>query len=503
MRRAALTLVVALIGGQLPSAGQTAESPSKPERWPTGAWAESMPEAQGIDSRDLADALEFARARDLNIHSLLMIRNGVLVLDAYFYPFTRDLRHDVASVTKSVVSVLTGIAVKDGSLRDVDQTIVSVLRPGAPARSASRNANVRIRDLLSMQSGFRCGVNAGEPELRDMTASPDWIRYALDLPVTEDPATRFRYCSPNFHLLSAAITAGTGRRTLDYARERLFAPLGITDVYWPVDPQGINHGWGDLQLRPRDMAKLGLLMLRNGRWADRQVVDAAWVERSRTAAAKVSHNEDYGAGWWVSKTVPTLFEANGRGGQRISVVPGKDVVVVMTGGGFEPGDIGRYLLAAIRADTPLPDNSQGRARLAQALRSIETRPPARSVAPPGIDGVAGRVYRLEENSLRIRSFSVTFAEPEAILRLGLTDGAELVQRLGLDGVYRMSEDETGAASAGRGDWLPSGRFRIEFNRLVRINRYLFDIEFRGDDVIIFASEPTEIGTVTLRGRAVP
>lgn len=249
------------------------------------------------------------------------------------------------------------------------------------------------------------------------------------------------------------------------------------------------------------MAKIGLLMLRDGQWEDRRIVPKLWIDSSLTAHARVSETEDYGRGWWLSRRVATLFEANGRGGQRISVLPVHNVVVVITGGGFEPGDIGSYLLAALRSDTALAEDPQGQARLADALRSIATSPQPHAVVQSAVaEQVSNRTYTLEENPLGIRSFAVEFSDSaRAVLRMGLSDGRVLVQPLGMDGVYRVARDETGASSAGRGDWLPDGRFRAEFNRLARINRYSFDIAFRGDDVAIVASEPTELGTVSLRG----
>ena len=334
-----------------------------------------------------------------------------------------------------------------------------------------------------------------------MRSAPDWVAHVLRLPIVAEPGTRFGYCSPNFHLLSAAIASTTELTTLDYARVRLFDPLGINDVYWPADSMGFNHGWGDLQLRPRDMAKLGLLMLRGGRWADRQLLPTAWIESSVTTRAAVSENEDYGLGWWLSRRVPTLFEANGRGGQRISIVPEKNLVVVMTGGGFEPGNVGGFVLAAVRSDVALPEDRVGQMRLTDALGLIAASPAPRAVTESATaKRVSGRVYRLEENALGIHSFTVEFSDSiVGQLRLRLTSGEELVQPLGLDGRYRLTSLHGGAASAGRAEWLSDGRFRIELNRLSLINRYFFEVEFRDRDLHIVASEPTELGTANLRG----
>lgn len=454
-----------------------------------------------MSSSDLADALDFARANEINIHSLTIARNGVIVLDAYFYPFAPATRHDLASATKSVVSMLVGIATADGHLGGLQQPVVSALPPASIRQTDERAARIRIGDLLTMQSGFDCGFKRGEPELREMRNAPDWLAHSLNLAMIAEPGTRFGYCSPNFHLLSAAIATTTKLKTLDYARARLFAPLGINDVYWPADSMGFNHGWGDLQLRPRDMAKLGLLMLQGGRWADTQILPTTWADSSVTARAIVDQNESYGLGWWLSRRVPTLFEANGRGGQRISVVPERNLVVVTTGGGFEPGDIGGFLLRAVRADAALPEDPGGQIRLANALRLIAESPAPGAVTESATaKQVSRRVYSLAENALGVRSFSVEFSDSTvATLRLQLTSGQELLQTLGLDGQYRVTSDQSGAVSAGRGEWLPDGRFRIEFNRLSLINRYILDVEFGEDDVRIVVDEPTELGIVNLRG----
>lgn len=496
-----LIVVAAVLTAPLLNAQTTPVDVTAPEKWPTIAWAQSSPEAQGMSSSDLADALEFARAHQLNIHSLTIVRNGVIVLDAYFYPFASEMRHDVASVTKSIVSLLVGVAMEEGHLKSLDQPVVAVLPRTETRGLEPGKARVRVSDLLAMQSGLSCGFSPGEPELGAMTKSKDWLAYALSLPMAAEPGARFGYCSPNFHVLSAALSTVTKVNALEYARRRLFRSLGIQDVYWPADSMGVTHGWGDLQLRPRDMAKIGLLMLRTGQWDGRRIISKSWIDNSVIVHARVNENEDYGLGWWLSRRVATLFEANGRGGQRISVVPDKNVVIVMTGGGFEPGDLGGYFLKALRADTPLPEDSNGRARLAEVLRSISTPPvPRATVQSARARQVSRRVYTLQQNPMGIRSFAVEFSDSaEAVLRLGLTDGTELVQRLGLDGVYRVAADKSGASSAGRGDWLPDGRFRAEFNRLARINRFLFDIDFRGEDVAVVASEPTEFGTVNLRG----
>ena len=462
-----------------------------------------------MSSRDLAETLDFVRTHELNIHSLSIVRNGILVLDAYFYPFRRGLRHDLASVTKSVVSLLVGIATDEGLFAELGQPIAMLLPHEMPAKPDSREEQVRLEDLLAMQSGLRCGFEPGERELHEMMRQRDWAKYALSLPMAAGPGQRFAYCSPNFHILSTALSKAARESTLQFAQAHLFGPLGIRDAYWPADPRGINHGWGDLQLYPEDMAKLGLLMLRGGEWNSRRILPGWWVDSAWTVHAKMSADSsyDYGLGWWLAHTGRALFEAEavGRGGQRISIVPGKHVVVVMTGGGFDPGELGGYLLKAVASDTALPDDRAGQAKLAEALRLIAAPPsPHRVAHSPRAQDVSGRTYRMKTNPLTLRSFRITFPDSTvAVLYLRLADGTEFNQPLGLDGQYRTTRDEHGAFSAGRGTWLRDGHFRAELNLLTRIDRFTFDVAFEGNRIRITASEPTELGTITLRGHTLP
>lgn len=482
---------------------QDGAAPTTPQ-WPTTAWPVSSPETQGMSSEDLADALEFAKANDVNVHSITVVRNGFVVLDAYFYPFVPNTRHDIASATKSVVSILVGLATAQGFLRAPEQTLLSALPPRDGKGASEGAANITLGDLLSMRSGFDCGFRRGEPELTAMRDTSDWVAHTLHLPMIAEPGARFGYCSPNFHLLSAAISASTGVSALELARRSLFEPLGITDFYWPADAHGITRGWGDLQLRPHDMAKLGLLMLRDGLWEGRQILSKVWIDRSVRAHFPANDDNDYGLAWWMPHAIPGLFEAVGRGGQRISVLPDKDVVVVMTGGGFEPGDIGRYLTRSIRSNAALPADPANQARLASLLRQISAAPSSRAAAaaPPKAKLASGRVYELGTSVPGVRSFAVDFVDRDtSVLRLRLADGGELVQPLGMDGRYLLTSVDGGALSAGRAEWSDSGHLRIELNRLSLINRFKIDVEFQDRGVRLVIEEPTELGTVTALGVA--
>jgi hypothetical protein len=202
-----------LIGGAMSAGGVAAPQ-----------WREAAAETQGVDPDVFVELLDDVRAKALPLHSLLVIRHGAVVLDASLYPYQPDSLHDVASVTKSVMSILVGIALDKGLLTSVDQSVVAALPKQAPARPDSRLAHVTLSELLTMRSGFACDAGAGEPVLSAMRQSPDWAAYALALPFAADPGKRFAYCSSNNHLLSLVLSARTGMSARAFAQQHLFEP---------------------------------------------------------------------------------------------------------------------------------------------------------------------------------------------------------------------------------------------------------------------------------------
>jgi CubicO group peptidase (beta-lactamase class C family) len=200
----------------------------------------------------------------VTIYGLLIVRNGRVVLDASFFPYRATDRHDLASVTKSVTATLIGIAIRKRQLASVHQPVLSLFSPRSAANADARKEQLTIENFLTMSSGISCEWMPDETTLEEMQHSTDWIQFVLDRPMAAQPGRVFAYCSPGMHLLSGVISRVTGSSALEFARRELFRPLGIRDAEWPADSHGISHGWGDLHLHPRDMAKLGLLWLNGG-----------------------------------------------------------------------------------------------------------------------------------------------------------------------------------------------------------------------------------------------
>jgi CubicO group peptidase (beta-lactamase class C family) len=490
------------------AAAQSPVPPQTPDYWPTHGWRRSSPEEQGMDSRVLAAAFDYVRDHHVPIHSLQIVRNGYLVLDAYFWPFQDDQLHDLASVTKSVTSTLVGIAIGQHRLTGVSQPLLAALGQPAVAHGDARKQRVTIQSLLTMTSGLDCHFDHGEITLSQMMASPNWMQFMLDLPMVNEPGGRYEYCSGGMHLLSGVVARASGTSALDIARRELFQPLGIEGVAWPADPQGIQHGWGDLHLQPRDMAKIGYLWLNEGRWEDRQIVPMDWMRAAVQVHAHpgFSQGQEYGYGIWVyPKRDPVVFEGLGRGGQRISVVPATKLVVVFTGGAFEPGDIGDFIGRALRSVTPLPEDSSGAAWLAAVVRDA-ARPPAAQVvpsAPPMAGRISNRVYTLEANPLGLKSLTLSFpGGVEGAVRLVLADRVDGPRPVGLDGVPRVSPNgRFGLPVAVSGAWDGDSTFVLDYNEVGNINDYRFRLTLSGAGVHVEVSERSGLLDVRFRGAA--
>jgi CubicO group peptidase (beta-lactamase class C family) len=451
---------------------------------PEQNWPRTAPEEQGFDAAALADVIEQIDAQDMPIDSLLVVRNGVLVLDAYFYPYREDLLHDVASVTKSVTSTLVGIAT-DRSLLSLDQKVLATFPELTPASISDGKEDIDLRDLLTMSSGLDCGRAPGEPELYEMIASSNWIEYALSIPMAVAPGTEFAYCSPGSHVLSAMITKATAKPALDFARDALFGPLGILHTEWPDDPQGFSHGWGDLRLHPRDMARIGHLFLNEGSWNGLQVVSEEWVDQAtRHQVTADADGTGYGYQWWVlSGAFAGLYEARGRGGQAIIAWPDKDIVAVFTGRGMDVrAEVAPLLIAALKSDEPLPPNPEASARLAAAIAAATEPPAAQAVPPlpPTAGQVTGRVYRLGVNQLDLRCVALDFASPSDVsLRLAV-GSASFAFPVGMDGVPRFSETgPTDMAVGITGAWVEPTVFLLHYDEVAGPNHFVIRAGFSG------------------------
>ena len=371
-------LLCVLLLAALPAAcGPVATSGPPPQT--DDGWQTADPASVGLDAGQLQQAV--SRIRDgtyQNVHSLLIVKDGKLVFEEYFRGYTwnyageqfrgdlvdfdRDTRHNLASVTKSFTSALVGIAIDQGFIGAVDDPVFAYFPEYAHLQDGAKG-RLTLEHLLSMTSGLEWN----EMELPYDNASNDLVRlfyvsdpieYILSKPLVAEPGTAWYYNGGNTNLLGEVIRQATGQRMDAFAAQALFAPLGITNYEWDHINADMIHASGNLQLRPRDLAKFGTLYLNGGVWHGQRIVSQEWVEVSTQAHATPRWGGGYGYQWWLAtydfgSGTTDAFHAAGWGGQRIIVFPELDMVVVFTGGNYvddDPADeiVTRFVLPAVQ-----------------------------------------------------------------------------------------------------------------------------------------------------------
>jgi CubicO group peptidase (beta-lactamase class C family) len=324
---------------------------ARDDGWPVGSVNEDKLIDRGALCR-VADRL----AASSNVHAVLVARAGKLVFERYFrgsdeiqgrrmgnVTFDADTLHDMKSVSKSVASLALGIAIDRGLIGSVSEPIFSFFPELSDLRSREKE-RLQLSHVLTMSMGLKwveATPSTGDYDNDEarMHMALDPCRYVLGLPATAPPGEEFFYNTGALTLLSAVVRKATGRPLDEFARAALFEPLGITSVQWNR-VKGDTDAGGGLRLRPRDMAKIGQLVLAGGRWNDRQVVSRAWIDASITPRIDATSNFSYGYLWWLGRSLIDGGEvrwaaALGRGGQSIRIVPELDLVVVVTAGYYQ------------------------------------------------------------------------------------------------------------------------------------------------------------------------
>jgi CubicO group peptidase (beta-lactamase class C family) len=380
MRRASL-LGLALVLG----------TTALPAQWPTAS-----PASVGLDSTILA-ALEadLTSGRHGLVDGFAVVRNGRLAWSSqwrrnydsvytalaptdrrdhqfnYDHPdwhpwYQRSDLHTLQSVTKSVTSILVGIAIDRGEIGSIDLPITTWFDTTTMANLDERKRRITLRHVLTMTPGIAWNENVPYTDSTNsaiqLEASREWVRYVIDLPMAAEPGTAWGYNSGASVLMGAIIAKATGMSVADYAKEHLFGPLGITAFHWKQSPVGEQDTEGGLYLRTEDLAKIGWLYLNGGSWNDRHVVSRSWVEQSLAAnpVGPANPRVGYGFQWWLYpdpvEQGRQLPSGSGYGGQFPMLFPGDSMVVVINQWNIHgppsmsPIELARRVLAARKDD---------------------------------------------------------------------------------------------------------------------------------------------------------
>lgn len=457
----------------------------------------ASPEEEGVDSAILVEMCNEISRLNADLHGIIVIRNGRCVLESYIDPYGPDDVHNLKSICKSVMSALTGIALRDEVLESVDRTVESYFPELFTAKMDPRKKTITLRHLLTMTSGIQ--VDEVGPVMTRIFQSDDWLKTTFEAPLVVDPGTTFTYSSSLAHTMSAILTKASGKSLLDYSKEVLLGPLGVDteSLQWSSDPQGYHFGGGELWLTPRDMARFGWLYLKKGKWNGRQIVPAEWVEESTRNHLEGDTPVQYGYWWWL---VPGgSYAAKGWGGQVIAVIPSLNMVVVVTGAdhGLPSRLLPPYIMRAASSNDPLPANPEACRALEEAVKKLAASNAEPVATLPEIcKEVSGKYWPLEQpNAMEYESLALEFDEKskaECTLVVKTPKGPVRLE-VGLDNVYRItSTGEFGNKPEGntyamKGKWRDATSFALDAHEMGSPIHIKLDLRFNDGGLEIVGS----------------
>lgn len=493
--------------------------------FPAAEWRTSTPEEQGIDSAKLLEALQYIEAEGLAIDSLTVIRHGYVVLDAYYYPYTAEVKHHLDFATMSFTATLLGIALDKGWIDSLDRPFLDWLPDVTLPAEGNVATKATVGNLLEWTSGFYCADGNLDPQAATApNATRDRVeRILAQGQMNREPGGIFDgACGYNSDILMGVLENASDEPLSEFADEEFFAPLGIRDYRWTADQNDLYYGCQGLWLTPHDVARLGYLYLKGGEWMGDQIVPETWIDfvtcadpdlckfEQRTGlAAGPSSDIGFGRHWFMRGT--NSYMAFDYWGEMLVVTPEMDTVVVITSAGDDFETVQRKvaielftnrLLGAVTSDEPLPANITAQDALVAAVdRLAHPTPTEPSPLPEIASQISGHVYdfkrslhaswspmsndRITGRPLDINAFALTFGETdEALLDLYYADGTQVSVPVGLDGVWRTTETEYGLLAA-RGAWYTGPvSFRFELREVGNDNRQLYNIRFDGQRAFV-------------------
>lgn len=539
MRIKTMNLNLKLLRGEMTNLCAYPYRPDKPRIEPCPSpqpLPRSTPEAEGMSSTHLEAFVRALEEEGMNPHSVMVLRHGKVILEAYWKPYRADYPQALYSMSKSIVSTAVGMAVGEGRLKLSDK-LTDIFPKRAASLTAKLYTPITVRHLLTMSAGSTFNeIGAFLDE--------DWVRAYLDAELFFQPGSRFHYNSLNSYMLAAILRERTGEGLMDYLRPRLWEPLGITDAWWETCPHGIvKGGWG-LSLKTEDIAKLGQLYLQKGRWtmdgAQRPILSENWIRaaiKPQIRAEEGDGSDGYGYQIWMCGK-DGAYEFNGAFGQIMMVIPQYDVVVAVTAGAFccfltgSPSDTIRefFFRDDFYAQKSLPpDRSGSLGRLAESLRVLSLSPldpkaqrkkaaeipesakrvsGRRFAVKDGVAGLLPLIQQVMHSNYASALTAVRFEfEPGVCRFTAVVDGETNTLEAGLDGEPRYADAHIHAETyrvGGLGDWLRDDLGRdlllLRFTYVETPNTRLIRVVFDGPRLLLhFDEAPGMMESVNMLG----
>lgn len=463
------------------------------------------PENHGFDSKILSELVKEVKDKNLNLNSVYIQRNNITILDAHFYPQKAEYLHDVASITKSITSLLVGIAIDKGYIKSVNQKITDFFPEEESLFNSDYKKDITIEHLLTMTSGICSNFSQGENRREEIKSSKSPLADILASSLSSKPGEKFTYCSTGVQLLSIIIQKSSGMTMEELAKKYLFQPLKIENYKFGTDLNGFTNASGDIFLTSSDLAKLGQLILNKGAFNNNQIVSEKWIEQATTAQATRSNEESYGYLWWLRNDLGGLIEAQGRGGQRLIILPEKKLVIVMYGTGFDPSQIGEYIVKALKSDNSIEQSIKNYQLLQREIERAQNPPTENDdvVISPKANEVCAKTYKFEQNSIGFDYFTICAQSTDsAYIKLGLNieKSNEVGDRkvpLGLNGNYMISyATRFQTPMAARAKWIDNNTIVIDYNEFSNAHKYEITVSFQGDKAVFNIKDEADFGNET-------
>lgn len=307
------------------------------------------PEQAGFNRDSIANLMALIRATPPNdFRGLVVIKDQQIAIEEYFNTYWRNSVHDIRSAGKSVTALLLGIALKEGLVDNLDRDVSSFF-----AKSKFPNINedyrrITLRNLLDMASGLDADTDNPQSSghASKWIARDDWRDYLLQVPLTYEPGSRYVYADINPLLIAGVIEETSGMSLQDFARQKLFNPLGIKQFYWYTNAANQTGAAGNLYLSTLDFAKLGVLVINGGKWGSQQLLDAGYIKSLYKESFDLRddnpYSDAYGMFWYKShrtfgKNKFDYIYASGNGGNHLIVIPRHKMVIALTSSAYGPG----------------------------------------------------------------------------------------------------------------------------------------------------------------------
>lgn len=420
----------------------------------------STPELQGVSSSSIIRFLDLVKASGEEFHSLMIVKNGHVIAEGWWNPYSSEHKQQTYSLSKSFTSTAIGFAV-DEKLLTVEDKVVSFFPGQLPAVISQNLAALKVKDLLTMTVGQE---KDSILLLEQSPAGTPWTKTFLSLPVVEKPGTKFMYNSGASFMLSAIVQKVTGQTAHDYLNRKLFTPLNIIGSTWTTNPDGINMGASHLRLRTEDLAKFGQFFLQMGKWNGKQLLSKAWITSASSKQIESGKNDSswafgYGYQFWLNP--PGGFRADGAFGQYAMVFPEQNVVVTITSESMSTKHtmqlVWDHLLPELNAKaSSLPENNSVSDLLTNTLSTLGYDPPKMLTSSPLAIKVSGKQYQLNRNDFNASVVSFQFTGDKCVFTLKEDGKPDIVINNGIN------------------HWIREGNYKPSAHSLFSLRRIDFD-----------------------------